>query len=63
MGIDVMSAGVALAWATEASEKGIISDKETVAALNFGDAAGYKEAIFILQPGPTIFTGCWGRAP
>jgi len=29
-GIDVMSAGVILAWATEAQEKGIISDTETM---------------------------------
>jgi aldehyde:ferredoxin oxidoreductase len=28
MGLDVMSAGVALAWATEALEKGLISEKE-----------------------------------
>jgi aldehyde:ferredoxin oxidoreductase len=30
MGLDVMSGGVALAWATEALEKGIISEKETI---------------------------------
>ncbi len=33
MGLDVMSAGVALAWATEATEKGIISEKETIVRL------------------------------
>ncbi len=45
MGLDVMSAGVALAWATEALEKGVISEKETLVPLKFDDAAGYKEAM------------------
>jgi aldehyde:ferredoxin oxidoreductase len=44
VGLDVMSAGVALAWATEAFEKGIISEKETLLPLRFGDAESYKEA-------------------
>jgi aldehyde:ferredoxin oxidoreductase len=45
MGLDVMSAGVALAWATEALDKGIISEKETLVPLKFDDAEGYKEAV------------------
>ena len=45
MGLDVMSAGVALAWATEATEKGIISEKETIVPLSFGDGEGYKQAM------------------
>jgi aldehyde:ferredoxin oxidoreductase len=44
VGLDVMSAGVALAWATEAFEKGIISEKETLLPLRFGNAESYKEA-------------------
>jgi aldehyde:ferredoxin oxidoreductase len=44
-GLDVMSAGVALAWATEALEKGIVSEKETLVPLRFGDAQKYREAI------------------
>ena len=44
-GLDVMSAGVALAWATEALEKGIISEKETLVPLKFGYAEGYNQAI------------------
>jgi aldehyde:ferredoxin oxidoreductase len=43
-GLDVMSAGVALAWATEALEKGVISTRETIVPLKFGDEAAYKEA-------------------
>jgi aldehyde:ferredoxin oxidoreductase len=48
MGLDVMSAGVALAWATEATEKGLISEKETVVRLSFGDTESYKEAMLHL---------------
>ena len=51
MGLDVMSAGVALAWATEATEKGVISEKETVARLSFGDTEAYKEAMLHLRQG------------
>jgi len=44
-GLDVMSAGVALAWATEALEKGIISTSETLVPLAFGDDKIYQEAV------------------
>lgn len=45
VGLDVMSAGVALAWATEAYEKGLISEKETLIPLKFGDAGAYEKAV------------------
>jgi aldehyde:ferredoxin oxidoreductase len=44
-GLDVMSAGVALAWATEAFEKGVVTDKETLVPLAFGDVEKYREAV------------------
>ena len=44
-GLDCMSAGVALAWATEAQEKGVITEEQTLAALKFGEPEGYKVAI------------------
>jgi aldehyde:ferredoxin oxidoreductase len=44
-GLDVMSAGVALAWATEAFEKGLITEKETLIPLKFGDARAYAQAL------------------
>jgi aldehyde:ferredoxin oxidoreductase len=44
-GLDVMSAGVALAWATEAFEKGLITEKETLIPLRFGDAGAYAQAL------------------
>ncbi len=55
MGLDVMSAGVALAWATEALEKGMISDKETIVRLSFGDNEGYKQAMQHLGEGKNEF--------
>ena len=55
MGLDVMSAGVALAWATEAFEKGIISEKETLVPLRFGDAGAYEEAVEHLGAGSSEF--------
>ena len=55
IGLDVMSGGVALAWATEALEKGIISEKETLVPLKFGDAGSYKEAFLYLSMGSNDF--------
>jgi aldehyde:ferredoxin oxidoreductase len=55
MGLDVMSAGVALAWAAEALEKGLISEKETLAALRFGEPGAYKEALIHLGRGENEF--------
>jgi aldehyde:ferredoxin oxidoreductase len=55
MGLDVMSGGVSLAWATEALEKGIVSEKETIIPLKFGDAEGYKEAMIHLAMGTNEF--------
>ena len=54
-GLDVMSAGVALAWATEATEKGIISEKETLVGLKFGDMPAYQKAIWHLAKGENEF--------
>ncbi len=47
-GLDAMSGGVALAWATEATEKGLLSEKETVVKLSFGDAEAYQQATELL---------------
>jgi aldehyde:ferredoxin oxidoreductase len=55
MGLDVMSAGVALAWATEATEKGVISEKDTITKLSFGDSEGYKQAMQHLGEGTNDF--------
>jgi aldehyde:ferredoxin oxidoreductase len=55
MGLDVMSAGVALAWATEATEKGIITNQETIIPLSFGGTEEYKEAILHIAHGTNEF--------
>jgi aldehyde:ferredoxin oxidoreductase len=61
VGLDVMSAGVALAWATEAFEKGLISEKETLVPLKFGDAAAYGQAVKHLGTGPNDFYRLLGQ--
>jgi aldehyde:ferredoxin oxidoreductase len=50
-----MSAGVALAWATEATEKGVISERQTLVRLSFGDSEGYKQAMEHLGRGTNEF--------
>ncbi len=43
-GLDVMGAGVALAWATEALEKGLVGLEQTLEPLAFGNAEAYIAA-------------------
>jgi aldehyde:ferredoxin oxidoreductase len=61
MGLDVMSAGVALAWATEALEKGLISEKETLVGLRFGESETYKEGLLHLGRGENEFYRLLGQ--
>jgi aldehyde:ferredoxin oxidoreductase len=55
VGLDAMSSGVALAWATEASEKGLISSRETLVPLAFGNAGAYQQAVRHLGRGDNEF--------
>ena len=55
VGLDAMSAGVALAWATEATEQGLISRKQTVVRLRFGDGEAYQQAAGYLGTGHNEF--------
>ncbi len=55
VGLDAMSGGVALAWATEATERGLLSEKETLVRLSFGDAAAYQQAAHHLGLGSNDF--------
>jgi len=59
--LDAMSGGVALAWATEATEKGLISDKETMIPLEFGDGAAYQQAAKHLGRGSNDFYRLLGQ--
>ncbi len=55
-GLDVMSAGVALAWATEAQQRGLITTQETDGVqLEFGCAKNYIEAVKRIVNQPTDF--------
>ncbi|MDK9706952.1 MAG: aldehyde ferredoxin oxidoreductase [Desulforhopalus sp.] len=60
-GLDAMSAGVALAWATEATARGLIAAKETVLPLAFGDAQAYLQAASHLGSGTTDFYKLLGQ--
>jgi aldehyde:ferredoxin oxidoreductase len=61
VGLDAMSGGVALGWATEATEKGLISMKETLVPLTFGDAAAYQQAARHLGRGSNDFYRLLGQ--
>ncbi len=50
LGLDAMSTGVVLAWATEAFERGMISEKETLVKPNWGNYEAYlRMAEFIVE--------------
>jgi aldehyde:ferredoxin oxidoreductase len=55
-GLDAISLGVALAWATEAFEKGLITEKETLGLkLSWGDYQTYIEAVELVARSNTNF--------
>jgi len=53
--LDVMSVGVALAWATEALERAIVSEDETIVPLQFGNAKNYEKAVLHMARGTNEF--------
>lgn len=59
--LDAMSAGVALAWATEASARGLINAEETLVTLKFGDVAAYQQAAIHLGRGSNEFYRLLGK--
>lgn len=54
-GMDVMSSGGCLAWACEATEKGLVGPRETGVHLRFGDAAALAEGLRLLGAGASPF--------
>ena len=54
-GLDAMSTGVVLGWATEALETGLISEELTLLKLAFGDTQTYIKAIDYLATGRNSF--------
>jgi len=66
-GLDAISTGVALGWATEALEKGLISLEDTLVPLSFGQADNYLQAINYLAERKndfyqTLGEGTWKAA-
>lgn len=56
LGLDVMSTGVALAWATEAQQNGLISTKQADRiTLTWNDGPAYMEAVARIVRQPTDF--------
>jgi aldehyde:ferredoxin oxidoreductase len=56
LGLDAMSTGVVLAWATEAQERGIISEKETIGIkLDWGDYTAYMSTVPLIVEQPNNF--------
>ncbi|HYE83014.1 MAG TPA: aldehyde ferredoxin oxidoreductase C-terminal domain-containing protein [Clostridia bacterium] len=49
LGLDAMSTGVVLGWATEAYEEKFVSDSETLVPLEFGNSQNYIKAIGYLS--------------
>ncbi len=55
LGLDAMSAGVCLAWATEALKRGIISVSDTIVHLDWGFTEGYIQAMEYIVEQPNEF--------
>lgn len=55
LGLDAISAGVALAWATEAQEQGMIGRQELQTKLSFGQVEPYLTALDSIVSQPTEF--------
>ena len=62
MGLDVMSAGVVLSWATEALEKGLITSADTLnVPLKWDDVEGYAKALENIVKAPNEFYSALAR--
>lgn len=55
LGLDAMSAGVCLAWATEAFQRGLIGERETLVKLEFGNVENYLQALEYIYQQPNEF--------
>lgn len=62
LGLDAMSTGVVLAWVTEAQERGIISQGETMGLkFDWGDYATFREAVKLIVRQPNDFYSALAR--
>ncbi len=56
VGLDAMTTGVVLAWATEAQQRGLVGEAETAGLkLSFGQADTYIQAVDLIVKQPTEF--------
>lgn len=55
MGFDAISTGVVLGWATEAYEKGLINDKDTIIPFEYGNVKNYIKAIYYMSTNKNAF--------
>ncbi|AFQ44021.1 aldehyde ferredoxin oxidoreductase C-terminal domain-containing protein [Desulfosporosinus meridiei] len=60
-GMDAISAGVALAWATESLMHGIVSEEDTIVPLTFGNSENYSKAIRYLASRKNSFYEALGE--
>lgn len=61
-GVDIISMGVVLAWATEMQQRGNISVEETLGLkLSWGDKAAYLRAIDLVVQAPNEFYSALGK--
>jgi len=60
-GLDAMSTGVCLGWATEAMENGLVTIEDTITNLGFGYTEGYIAAIGYLATGANEFYRTLGK--
>lgn len=61
LGMDAMSSGVTLGWATEAYQRKMVSDKETIVPLEFGNAKNYMKALQYISVGENEFYKALGK--
>lgn len=61
LGLDCMSAGVALAWVAEAFDKGVIGERETLVPVHFGNVANFVAALHHLANGASEFWQALGK--
>ena len=61
MGMDAISTGVVLGWATEAYQKHLVTIKETMMPLEFGNSSNYIKAIEFIAMGENDFYKALGK--
>ncbi len=60
-GMDAISTGICLGWATEALETGLVTEEQTIVPLKWGDKEAYLKAIRYLATGRNKFYRDLGR--